>query len=96
MKGTGPREERESIINFNEAEETASVWTASEIVDRRLLKRLGRAYLTEDGERHAVFTFPKEFIALPKFKAQRELDPSHRAKLAANARRAKEFIGAGS
>jgi hypothetical protein len=27
MKGSGPKYERETIINFNEEEETASVWT---------------------------------------------------------------------
>jgi len=70
MKGKGPRLERETIINFNEEEKTASVWTASETVYRRLLKRLGRAYLTEDGERHAVFTFPVGFIQLPRPKKQ--------------------------
>jgi hypothetical protein len=28
MKGKGPRDERETIINFNEAEPCASIWTA--------------------------------------------------------------------
>ena len=70
MKGNGSRHERETIINFNEEESTASIWTASEIVYRRLLKRLGRAYLTEDGERHAEFRFPVSFIQLPRPKRE--------------------------
>jgi hypothetical protein len=83
VKGKGLRSERETIVNFNEAEESASIWTASETVYRRLLKRLGRAYLTEDGERHAVFTFPKELISLPRVKAKRTMSDSHKAKLMA-------------
>jgi hypothetical protein len=77
MKGEGPRHERETIINFNDEGDTASLWTASVIVYRRLLKRLGREYLTEDSERHAEFRFPVSFIQLPRPKrrvteAQRE------------------------
>jgi hypothetical protein len=82
MKGNGPRFERETIINFNEEEATASIWTASETVYRRLLKRLGRAYLTEDGERHAVFVFPRNFLGLPRVKVKKPLDPTRRVKLA--------------
>jgi hypothetical protein len=66
MKGKGPRHERETIINFNEEEPTASIWTASETVYRRLLKRLGKDYLTEDGGRHAIFTFAKDWISPPR------------------------------
>jgi hypothetical protein len=96
MKGEGPRIERETTIVFNEEEETASIWTASDTVYRRLLKRLGRAYLTENGERHAVFTFPKEFIGLPRLKNKKELDPSHRAKLVAQVAEARKILGSGS
>ena len=70
MKASGPRFERETIINFNEEDATASIWTASDKVYRRLMKRLGRAYLTEDGERHAVFTFPSNFLGLPRVKSK--------------------------
>jgi hypothetical protein len=38
MKGKGPKYERETIINFNEESEMASIWTASEVVYRRLMK----------------------------------------------------------
>ena len=40
MEGKGPRFERETVITFNETESSASVWTASETVYRRL-KKLG-------------------------------------------------------
>jgi len=95
MKGEGPRIERETTIVFNEEEGTASIWTASDTVYRRLLKRLGRAYLTEDGERHAVFAFPKEFIGLPRLKTKKKLDPSHRAKLVAQAAEARKILRLG-
>ncbi len=68
MEGKGPRHERETIINFNEEEETASIWTASESVYRKLLKR-GYAP-SEDSERHAVFTMLKRDIKLPRPKRQ--------------------------
>jgi hypothetical protein len=82
MKASGPKHERETIINFNEESDTASIWTASETVRRRLLKRLGSGYLTEDGERHAVFTFPVKFLQLPRAKAKKVLSEAQRAALA--------------
>ena len=65
MTPKGARSERETIVRFDDEGDTATVWTASGVVYRRLLKRLGRAYLTEDGERHAVFTMPKSLVRLP-------------------------------
>lgn len=68
MKGKGTREERETIINFNEKDGTASIWTASEAVYRQLLKR--GYFPVEDGERHAVFEMPKRDVKLPRPKRQ--------------------------
>src|SRR5262245_22254397 len=82
MKGSGPKHERETTINFNEEEDIATIWTASLIVYQRLLKRLGRAYLTEDGERHAVFSFPKVLIVLPRYKVKKAITPEQRSKMA--------------
>lgn len=48
MKGQGPKHERETIIRFDEESDQAEVWTASEVTYRRMLKRVGRAYLAED------------------------------------------------
>jgi len=50
------------FIRFDDESDSAEIWTASEAVYRRLLKRLGRAYLTEDDERHAAFKFPANFL----------------------------------
>jgi len=64
MTGRGPKHERETIINFNEESDTASIWTASEVVYRRL-KKLG--YMpAQDNERSAVFEMPKRDIKLPR------------------------------
>ena len=95
MIGSGPRAERETVINFNEADEMATVWTASESVFRRLVKKLGRIYLTEDGERHAVFTFPRQLIRLPQAKAVRKLSEARKAKLGEQLSRARQINRAG-
>lgn len=64
MNGKGPRSERETIINFNEESDTASIWTASEVVYRRLMKV---GYMpSQDNERSAVFEIPKRDIKLPR------------------------------
>ena len=65
MTPKGPRSERETVINFNEEDETATIWTASGVVHQRLMKRLGRTYLTQDGERHSEWKMPKRLIRLP-------------------------------
>ena len=57
MKGKGPKDERETIIIFNEEEQTASMWTASEAVYRRLKKA---GYVpAQDNERSASFEIPR-------------------------------------
>src|SRR5262245_2153189 len=64
MKGKGPKHERETIINFNEEDDIASIWTASEVVYRRLMK-LG--YMpSQDNERSAIFKMPKRDVKLPR------------------------------
>jgi len=64
MKGKGPRRERETIISFNEEEETAHVWTASESVYRRLKKQGYEP--VEDTERSARFEVPKKCVSIRK------------------------------
>ena len=95
MIGSGPRAERETVINFNQADETATVWTASEQVYRKLMKKLGRVYLTEDGERHAVFTFPRQLIRLPQAKTVRKLSEARKVKLGEQLSRARQLNKAG-
>ena len=63
MKGMGPREERETIIRFDDDSEMAEIWTASEVVYRRLKKRGFQPI--EDDERHALFSFVKKAVRLP-------------------------------
>jgi hypothetical protein len=64
MIGKGPKQDRETIINFNEGSDTASIWTASEVVYRRMVK-LG--YMpSQDNERSAVFELPKRDVKLPR------------------------------
>ncbi len=61
MKGKGPRQERERTITFNEVEGTASIWTASEPMYRKL-KKLG-FYPVEDRDRSATFKIPKKCVS---------------------------------
>jgi hypothetical protein len=67
MRGKGPKLERETIIRFDEASPTASVWTASEPIYRKLLKQ-GHVP-KEDGERSATFEIPKRSVAIKTRKA---------------------------
>lgn len=63
MIGKGPREERETVINWSEDGDTATIWTSSETVYRRMKKR--GWFPSEDGERHAMFEVPKGLLRLP-------------------------------
>jgi len=64
MIGKGPKHERETIIKFNEEGTTANIWTASEIVYRRLKKN---GYLPDqESDRSASFTVPRKHIRLPR------------------------------
>ena len=64
MTGKGPRLERETTITFNEVEDTALVWTASEPMYRKL-KKLG-FYPVEDRDRSATFQVPKKSVSIRK------------------------------
>jgi hypothetical protein len=77
LRGKGPKQERETIINFNEAEPSASIWTASEPMCRKLLK-LGYKP-TEENDRSATFTVPKKLVAVRK---PRRITAAHRTRLA--------------
>jgi len=65
MKPIGPPYERETIIRFDDDSDVAELWTASATYYRRMLKR-GFTPI-EDGERHALFEFPKKSVKLPRF-----------------------------
>jgi len=69
MKASGIKEERETVIVFDEDGKMASLWTASDAVYRQMKKRGWIA--TDDGERHALFTFPKNRLRLPRMISKR-------------------------
>jgi hypothetical protein len=94
VEGRGQRFERETVITFNEAEPSASVWTASETVYRRL-KNLGYVP-TQDNERSAVFEVPKGLVKILRRRPKRELTEKQRENIqkAISARRTKQSSNA--
>jgi len=90
MKGKGPRSERETVIRFDEAGATASVWTASAVVYRRL-KKMGYCP-HEDGERSATFEIPKRCVSLrrPIATSPRRLKALQRARTLAKTRHGRD------
>ena len=62
MKGQGIKQERETVIAFNEADPLASIWTASERVYRKLKKQGYEP--VEDTERSARFEVPKKRVSI--------------------------------
>jgi hypothetical protein len=71
MRGMGAKFERETVITFNETESSASVWTASETVYRRL-KNLGYVPM-QDNERSAVFEVPRGLVKILRERPKRKL-----------------------
>ena len=60
MKSTGPKHERETIVRWDEEGPDAEIWTASQLVYNRLLKR--GFELIEEGGRHGVFKCLKKQV----------------------------------
>jgi hypothetical protein len=80
MRAKGTRQDRETIISFNEGEDIGSIWTFSQVTYRRL-KKLGYNPIL-DNEKSAKFLIPKSEIRLPRPK--RKLTPEQtRARLRA-------------
>lgn len=75
--------EKETVINFNEAESTASVYTCNEALKRQLLE-LCRSHpeqvrqTADNGRGGLTFTLPKKWI---KVSPPRVLSPAQRAVL---------------
>ena len=67
MKANGPKNERETIIRYNEDEEHADIWTASNSTYKKL-RNAGYEPI-EDNQRSAVFRIPKNCVSLRKSKA---------------------------
>jgi len=86
MKSKGPRAEKETVIIFNQKEDDAYIWTASDTTYRRLLK-LGYVPI-EDGERSADFKIPKKYVGIrkPAATSEKRLKALERARANAKAR----------
>jgi hypothetical protein len=84
MKASGPRLERETTVRLCEAEDSASICTASQSMYRKFI-RLGYA-LEADEDRSAFFKIPRGLITFRRApvegaKRRRGLSPEHKAKL---------------
>ena len=79
MKGKGPKQERDTIINFNEDEANATIWTASDPVYRRLIEAARQSVLDRGWGAPCRIHFPRELIILPRIKAKRVLTPEQKA-----------------
>ena len=87
------REERETIIVFNEAEETASIETANPKLKRRLDKLAENFQeIHKDFEREpfAGYTLPKQLISI---RQPVKISEEKRAKMALNMERVRGKIG---
>ena len=73
------RDERETGILWDEGSDTALLWTASEPIKRRMIKRLGQP--TSTAGMTAEWRFPKSWVRLPA--KPRTLSEAARAKAAA-------------
>lgn len=71
--------EKETIINFNEAEEMASIFTYNKAWQRHLEKRLGLKPFMDNGYGGKEYEISKKRIKPPR--ALRKLSPEARAKL---------------
>jgi len=91
MKGKGPRSERETVITFNEEEETATIWTASGPGDRRF-RKLGLEVI-EEGQRHTVFKCLKSQVKVQRL---RVLSPQQLEALRNKAERMRQALSTGN
>jgi len=82
MKASGPKHERETIITFNEEDDYCQIYTASDAIYRRLIKRLGMDRITHEGERSANFEFPAKWLTLPRKRTPKKASPAQMAHLA--------------
>ncbi len=80
MKGKGVRQERETVINYNEADASAFIWTASERVYRKLKKQGYEP--VKDTERSARFEIPKKCVSIRKPKVLTERQKTNLTKRA--------------
>jgi hypothetical protein len=91
MTPKGPRSERETVINFNEEEETATIWTASGPIDRRF-RKLGLKVI-EEGDRHTVFKCLKSQVKVQRL---RVLSPQQLQAAREKAKRMRQGLSTGN
>ncbi len=92
MKGKGQKQERETVIIYNEADSLASIWTASE-PEYRKFKKLGYEPV-EDRERSASFEVPKKYVSVrkPVATSEKKLKALEMARAIAKARSIRESL----
>jgi hypothetical protein len=66
MTPKGLRSERETVIHFDEEEETATIWTANGPMEKRF-RKLGLEVI-EEGDRHTVFKCRKSQVKIRRLK----------------------------
>ncbi len=76
--------ERETIINFNEAEETAYIFTYNKAWQRHLEKVLGLKIVKTNRFGAKDYELPKKWIKLPR--APRKISADTKARLVAQGR----------
>lgn len=84
------KEEMETIINFNEAEKTASVYTYNKALIRKIEKIRSEnpcVQVIRKGENWCEYLIPKKMI---KVNAPRTLSEENRQRMAENLKKARE------
>ena len=84
-----PDDEQETIINFNKAEDLASIFTYNKTWQKHLEGRLGLLPVTDNGWGGRSYELPKKMIKPPR--APRKLSDSAKAKLAEQLHRGRVF-----
>jgi len=77
--------EQETIINFNQDEQTASIYTHSKKWQRHLEQKLGLTPVKDYGDGGKEYELPKKLLCLPR--APRTISPEKRAQLSERMRR---------
>jgi hypothetical protein len=85
--------ERETIIVFNDEDDTATIWTAQRPWITKLRKNPAAKLIEEgnhDGSVWAEFELPKELVSFRSARVKRELTAEQRAELGERLRRGRE------
>ena len=83
------REEQETIINFNKAEDMASIFTYEKRWQKHLEKRLGLRPIKDNGFGAREYLLDKHLLRLPQPKRKREMTKEEKEKIATRLRSAR-------